>query len=119
MRTIFSNGPLSETARVTYLVLVLGAAAGITVLFILFQQQRNQLHQQVRALQVVAAEVAKVDCLRKHDQQHAVVRAEAFLRDHPHGTPDFPLAFILKTIAQDKEVLKALQGVHCPPLTSR
>ncbi len=105
--------------EIGFLSLVVASAIGIGVMFFLFEQQRVELHNQVARVAAIAFQANRSLCLRKTEEQRAVVDAEAYLKLHPRGSKDIPRSLILKALQDDKAVLATLSDVTCPPLRAK
>lgn len=52
-------------------------------------------------------------CALRHRYEVSVVSGNAFFKDHPHGTQDFPPSLIRNSIREDESFVKALSGLDC------
>lgn len=60
-----------------------------------------------------ADQVLRALCVEKLQAQQGVRLGVQFLREHPHGTTDFPREFIVSSITRSREQVKAFNDLAC------
>lgn len=80
----------------------------------LWKNQNDKLNHEIQTVAKVAQENNRALCLRKSDAKESLAQAKLFLSEHPHGTADFSLKLIHRSIAQAQDALGSLKDVRCP-----
>jgi hypothetical protein len=112
MKTLFSAHP-SDSARVIYLVLVIGAALCIGALFIGYLRQQHALDKQVDRTEFLAEQSHRVLCSLKADTRNRIEQAQAFLRQNPNGIDGITPLLIRARIQDDRARLASYADVKC------